>query len=100
MRGLSGHACCMPRLKQWQRTAANDLRAPPDKQGLPAWQSGWGSLRSGTRIFPTTEARMAKKCARCAYGATNERDAGLSLRHLSPSLVSSLEGCAPDVDDA
>ena len=36
----------------------------------------------------------------CAYCATNERDAGLSWRHLSPSLVSSLEDCAPDVDDA
>ena len=36
----------------------------------------------------------------CAYCATNERDEVLSLRHLSPSLVSSLEDCAPDVDDA
>ena len=38
--------------------------------------------------------------ALCAYCATNERDAGLSLRHLSPSLVSSLEDCEPDLDDA
>ena len=35
-----------------------------------------------------------------AYCATNARDAGLSLRHLSPSLVSSLDDGAPDVDDA
>src|SRR4030095_13093251 len=100
-------------------------RNRPYEQWRPAWQSGSGSLREGTRLFPTTEARLAKKCAlcgllldrpcpafaypghrnervgeRCAYGATNERDAGLSLRHLSPSLVSSLEECAPDVDDA
>ena len=36
----------------------------------------------------------------CAYCATNERDEVLSLRHLSPSLVSSLEDFDPDLDDA
>src|SRR5262249_16153658 len=25
---------------------------PPEKKWLPSWQSGWGSLRSGTCIFP------------------------------------------------
>ena len=33
------------------------------------------------------------------YCATNEREAVLSLRHLSPSLVSSLEDFEPDLDD-
>jgi hypothetical protein len=36
----------------------------------------------------------------CAYWATNERDEVLSLRNLSPSLVSSLEDFEPDLDDA
>ena len=36
----------------------------------------------------------------CAYCATHERDEVLSLRHLSPSLVSSLEDFELDVDDA
>jgi hypothetical protein len=36
----------------------------------------------------------------CAYCVANAREDGLSLRHLSPSLVSSLEDCEPDLDDA
>jgi hypothetical protein len=36
----------------------------------------------------------------CAYCVANEREEVLSLRHLSPSLVSSLEDFEPDLDDA
>ena len=36
----------------------------------------------------------------CAYCATNEREDVLFLRHLSPSLLSSLEDFEPDLDDA
>jgi len=36
----------------------------------------------------------------CAYCVANEREDVLSLRNLSPSLVSSLEDCEPDWDDA
>jgi hypothetical protein len=35
----------------------------------------------------------------CAYCVANEREDGLSLRNLSPSLVSSLEDFEPDLDD-
>jgi hypothetical protein len=34
----------------------------------------------------------------CAYCATNEREEVLTLRNLSPSLVSSLEDFEPDLD--
>ena len=37
---------------------------------------------------------------RCAYCATNERDAVLFLRQSAVSIVSSLEDFAPDLDDA
>ena len=36
----------------------------------------------------------------CAYCAAHEREEVLSLRHLSPSLVSSLDDFDPDWDDA
>ena len=35
----------------------------------------------------------------CAYCVANEREDVLSLRNLSPSLVSSLEDFEPDLDD-
>ena len=34
----------------------------------------------------------------CAYCANNQREEGLLLRNLAPSLVSSLEGFESDVD--
>jgi hypothetical protein len=36
----------------------------------------------------------------CAYCVANEREEVLSLRNLSPSLVSSLEDFEPDLEDA
>jgi hypothetical protein len=37
---------------------------------------------------------------RCVYCATHEREEVLAWRHLSPSLVSSLDDGEPEVDDA
>ena len=84
---------------------------------------GFAKIRDPSLPHPR-EARMEKKCAicgilldmpcpafacpghrnesvgeLCAYCATNERDEVLSLRNLSPSLVSSLEDFEPDLDD-
>ena len=36
----------------------------------------------------------------CAYCAANEREAVLFLRHLAPSLFSTLEDFEPDLDNA
>jgi hypothetical protein len=36
----------------------------------------------------------------CAYCAANEREEVLCLRHLAPSLFSTLEDFEPDLDNA